>query len=312
MPNDLAGAVVLDGSSYDLDALKAQRPFLANEPKTNVDGLPCPPDLWDRCWDWAVAKFGEATAKTLAGDVAKPVTARFFVLHDTAGTAEYGVGTGLTQPSAAGKGIHLWLSAKASYQQLDWHLPGYGTKMESRAANRHFLHVEMSRDPALLEQVTIYNLGQYQRLACAYLFACARAKRFITVTAHNEVDRAVAYYDDAAQVFKDYGHADPEKFALGSWYKIVTDIADLPGDTTFGIEASRVNGKNMGGQRNVFIAFVKGTVDHAAQYGPVPWITPANTDKALHKKVRHPSYGEYYDLPITVTQNGKPVLPRDA
>jgi hypothetical protein len=316
MPQVLDGAVpVTEPLDYNIDALKAQRTYFPKEPETNVDKVRCPPGLWDRCWAVAVAEFGEQVARSLAGDPTEPVAARFFVIHDTAGTAEYGQGAGQTNPSTTGstQGIHLWLSARATFQQRDWHRPGFGTKLEMRAENRHFHHVEMSRDGALVQAgaATLYNESQYRRLAAAYLFASARKGKFLTVTSHNEVDRACCVYDDAAGRFTDYGHADPEKFDLAKWYGIVAAIADLPGDTSFGIEPKRVNGKNFGNQKNVFIDYAKGNVDEVDQYGNVPTMTSANSDAGRHKKVRHPSYGEYYDLPIIKIVNGQRRLPRD-
>jgi hypothetical protein len=191
-------------------------------------------------------------------------------------------------------------------------MAGYGTKMESGAANKWLLHVELSRDGDLANTNTHYNESQYYRLALAYIFASARKGKFLTVTAHNEVDRACCVYDDAQQRFVDYGHHDPEKFDLKHWYGIVAACAGLPGECTFGIEPARVNGRNNGGQRNVFIDFVKGNVQAVDQYGPVPSVTAANTDARRHKKVRHPRYGEYYDLPVTQQVAGRRVLPRDA
>jgi hypothetical protein len=316
MPVELDGAERVVGSSdYNIDALKAGRPYFPKEPRTNVDKCSVPGDLWDRVWQFAEGRFGEAVAASLAGDRAKRVAAPFFVLHDTSVTTEYGVGTGLRDPGTKGStaGIHLWISAKATYQQRDWSTPGYGTKLDSGAPNYNFLHVELSRDPKLKDGATFYNQSQYERLACAYLFASARRGKFITLTAHCEVDRACCIYDDAKGKFVDYGHHDPERFDLALWYRIVASAAGLPADATFGIEPSRVDGTNRGGQKNVFIDYVKGTVDEVDQFGPIAWISAANTDAKRHKKVRHPSYGEYYDLPVTIRlAAGGRVLPRDA
>ncbi|HYI47010.1 MAG TPA: hypothetical protein VEX35_00960 [Allosphingosinicella sp.] len=315
MPQELTGAErITDAPDYDLDRLRSQRSYFPREPRSNVDRVRCPPGLGDRCREAAVASLGSDVAQALAGDADEPVTARFFVIHDTAGTTEYGLERGQTDPSANGstRGIHLWISARATHRQRDWHRPGFGTKMEMGAENRHFLHIELSRDPQLTNAPTLYNDSQYERLAFAYLFASARKGRFLTVTSHNEVDRACVVYDDVAGRFRDYGHHDPEKFDLARWYGIVATLADLPDDATFGIEPQRVNGINQGGQKNVIIDYVKGAVDDVDQYGPVPRITSANSDAARHKKVRHPNYGEYYDLPVTMTVNGRKVLPRDA
>lgn len=312
---DLTGAQRITGApDYDLDALKAQRSYFSNEPRTNVDKVRCPPWLRDGTWEHAVETLGEDIARELAGDRDVSVAARFFVIHDTAGFDEYGVGAGRTDPSQRGstRGIHLWISARSTYLQRDWARGGFGTKLDSGTDNRHFLHVELSRDPALEAAETFYNDSQYQRLAFAYLFASARRGRFLTVTSHNEVDRACCVYNDQAGRFEAYGHHDPERFDLGGWYALVSAIADLPDDTTFGIEPQRVNGRNLGGQKNVFIDYAKGTVDEVDQYGRVPSITTANSDSGRHKKVRHPRYGEYYDLPVTTTVNERRVLPRDA
>lgn len=315
MPEDLIGAEpVTETSDYNLDVLKSQRSYFPKEPETNVDKVRCPPGLLDRCLALATAELGNAVAGALAGDRTLPVAARFFVIHDTDNFLEYGTGAGQTDPSARGatRGIHLWLSPRATHRQHDWHQPGFGTKMDSGTPNKHFLHVELSRDRQLQAAETFYNDSQYRRLAFAYLFASARKGKFITVTSHNEVDRACCVYDDATQTFKSYGHHDPERFDLGRWYGIVAAIADLPADATFGIEPERVNGRNLGGQKNVFIDYAKGNVDEVDQYGRVPWVTTANSDAARHKKVRHSDYGEYYDLPITRTVGGRRVLPRDA
>ena len=315
MPVDLDGAVpVTELLNYDLDALRSERSYFPREPRTNIDRIAVPPGLKERCWSFAVDQFGEDVAAALAGNLDADVAADFFVIHDTAGTTEYGRGPGLTDPggSAAQRGIHLWLSARATYRQRDWERAGYGTKMEMGAENHCFLHTELSRDRDLLATQTYYNDSQYKRLACAYLFASSRTGRFLTVTSHNEVDRACCIFDDAAGRFRDFGHHDPEKFDLGKWYTVVASIGDLPADSTFGIEPRRVDGRNLGGQKNVFVGYAKGDVDEVDQYGSVPWITSANSDAARHKKVRHPSYGEYYDLPITVTVGGVRKLPREA
>jgi hypothetical protein len=312
---DLTGAErITDAPDYNLDVLRAQRSYFPNEPRTNVDRVRCPPWLWDRSWEQAVEALGEDVARKLAGDRAEPVAARFFIIHDTAGFAEYGLGDGRTDPSQRGstRGIHLWISARSTHLQRDWGRAGFGTKMESGAENRHFLHVELSRDQALEAAETFYNESQYRRLAFAYLFASARKGKFITVTSHNEVDRACCVYNDQTGRFEDFGHHDPERFDLAEWYRLVSAIADLPADSTFGIEPQRVNGRNQGGQKNVFIDYAKGTVDEVDQYGRVPSVTSANSDSGRHKKVRHPSYGEYYDLPVTITVGGRRVLPRDA
>jgi hypothetical protein len=261
----------------------------------------------------AVGLLGEPVAAELGGDRSSPVYAKFFVIHDTAGFDEYGTAAGETNPSqrSSTRGIHLWISARATHLQRDWGSGGFGTKMETGAENRHFLHVELSRDRALEQASTFYNDSQYDRLAVAYLFASARKGKFITVTSHNEVDRACCVYDDQRRSFKDYGHHDPERFDLERWYKRVSAIADLPAESTFGIEPQRVNGRNLGGQRNVFIDFAKGASDEVDQYGRVQSVTSANSDSNRHKKVRHPQYGEYYDLPVTVRLAGRSILPRD-
>ena len=315
MPNDLTEAErVTEWIDYDLELLKSQRSYFRREPATNVDRIRTPPGLWERCLASARGAFGNTVAAALSGDATQPVTARFFVIHDTADSLEYGTGSGQTDPSrrSATRGIHLWISARATHLQRDWHRPGNGTKMEMGAENRHFLHVELSRDAALSTAATHFNDSQYERLAHAYLFASARRGRFLTVTSHNEVDRACCVFNDQTGLFEDYGHADPEKFNLKRWYALVAKLADLPDDTTFGIEPERVNGKNLGGQKNVMIDYAKGLVDEVDQYGQVPFLTRTTSDAGRHKKVRHSSYGEYYDLPITKTVNGRRVLPRDA
>jgi len=316
-PIDLVDAVATEGpepEAYDIEQEKKQRSYFDREPKSNVDKCRTPPSpSFAALKAKATAEFDADTAEKLAGPDTANVDARYFVIHDTAGTTEPGTGPNELNPhdKASTRGIHLWIGARKLYRQHDWGTAGYGTKMESRAANRHFLHVEMTRDRHLANDPTFYNEGQYRKLAYGYLFASLRRGRFLTVTSHNEVDRACCYFNDTTGKFTSYGHNDPVKFDLGELYRTIAELVGLPADATFGIEPKRVNGKNFGGQVNVMIQYVKGLTDEANQYGNVPWATGSNDDRNLHKKVKHSSFGMYYDLPIYRIVNGTRYLPRD-
>ncbi len=288
---------------------KEDRSYFAKEPNSNADKLPVPPWFKQSSY-FATLKTKYSDWQQIAGDYSRALSAQYFVIHDTAGTDEYGKGPGLTDPEdrTATRGIHLWLGPKNRYLGNDWHEKGYGTKMETRAANHHLLHIELVRDKTRLSKPTFYSNKQYQMLAHAYVCASVRRGTLLTTTSHNEVDRACVQPLSGGRYT--YGHHDPEKFDLGKLYGLIADILGLPASATFGIEPHRVNGKNLGGQYNSFINYVKGRTSEAMQYGPVLNATGPNNDRGKHKKMKL-KYGWYYVMPVYKTVGGVRYLPRD-
>lgn len=288
---------------------KENRGYFDKEPRTNTDKLQIPPWFNQREYV-ATLKRKYRDWQQLIGNPKMRVSAQYFVIHDTAGTDEYGKGPDLIDPEdrTATRGIHLWLGPKTRYLHNDWHEKGYGTKMETRSANHHFLHVELIRDKRRLNKPTFYSDKQYQMLAHAYISASIRRGTLLTVTSHNEVDRACV--QPLRRSRYSYGHHDPEKFDLNKFYKEISVNLGLPDSGSFGIETHRVNGKNQAGQYNTFINFVKGRTSEAMQYGRVPQATGTWNDRSKHKKQKL-RYGWYYVMPVYKVVGGTRYLPRD-
>ena len=342
-PSDLfytdSEAVVSDGEVTSpsvfngwLNSVVNLKKKFADEPQHNLDQLPMPP--WVNV-EAFYKNFGEkhgGDAKTIMGDVTKKVNARYFVLHDTAVAADF------TQARIKGKGIHLWLNAKSPVVLgNDWHAKGLGVKLERRR-NSSFVHVEITRDKDLQKAVkqktkdkkvsaeefakeggvrkfgTYYTDKQYELLAYAYLVASIRRGKFLTVTIHREVDRAVVVKRSNGQY--GYGHDDPQFFDIDHFYGIICRMLAIPGNFTFGIQSARVlsnRQSNSAGYVNTFIPFVTGDAEAANQYGELIRLNP-NTTKYKVVKLK---YGYYYDVTrlknqFQETEIGEEVSEKDA
>ncbi|WP_297692793.1 N-acetylmuramoyl-L-alanine amidase, partial [uncultured Eudoraea sp.] len=217
-----------------------------------------------------ISKHG-AHANTILGDTTKPVTANYFVIHDTAATNK---ATTSSQP-ANNTGIHMWLNNDGAYQTHDWNHRGDGTKVE-RANNGCFVHTELVRHPKLDEAVagvkqadTYYTDLQYELLAYAYVVCSMRKGKLLEVTVHRELDRSIKN-----------GHNDPQHFNMNGFYSLVDGILGMPisklhpplRDFTYGIEHSRImkhRQDNWSGYRNEFIPYVESRVTRAEQYRPI-------------------------------------------
>jgi hypothetical protein len=291
------------------NATKKLKNKFPNEPETNLDQLPIP--SWvdkDAVFSDFKTKHG-ADAITVIGDATKPVKARYFVIHDTAVTGDY------TPARVKGKGVHLWVNAKAPVVlSRDWSEKGQAVKLE-RGLNHSFVHIELSRDPFLLKEVqkktggkkvsyqqfvntggvrafgTYYNDRQYELLAYAYVVASLRKGKFLTVTIHREVDRSVIKRTNGKIK---WGHDDPQFFDLDYFYSLVSAVFKIP-KATYGIQTERslaYEQRNLAGFANEFIPFVTGEVQAANQYGPLQKLNPATTKHTIVKL----KTGLYYDV----------------
>lgn len=265
-----------------LDRNKAAKSFFSEESEYNIDQYEIPKWLdKDKLFDTFIKRIG-TDAATIVGDRTQPVTAKYFVIHDTAGTNEPDPKSSTVSKSA----VHCWLGISTVLLHRDWNLKGDATKVET-TTNGCFVHTELTQHPRQLEEIkdvkapgTAYTYRQYFLLAFAYVVASLRKGRFLTVTLHREVDRAIKYdnpdYDPAKKGSPKYlsGHGDPYKFDIKFFYKMVSAIIGMPEGFTFGIQESRVlyhNGGNLDGQVNEFIDFVTGKVPFANQYGDPKW-----------------------------------------
>lgn len=288
--------------------------YFPNEPAHNADQFPIPPWITaSKVFQQFREKYG-SEANTIIGNETQKVSARYFVIHDTAVAADF------TLNRVKDKGIHLWLNArKPVVQARDWHVKGLGVKLE-RKRNHCFLHIEVTRDPDLFRAVeqkakkfknghvpasefeaagglkqfgTYYTDKQYELLAYAYIVASLRKGSFLTVTIHREVDRSVVR--NIGNGKWGYGHNDPQFFDLKYFYALICSILSLPSHLTFGIQYDRhledFQG-NKAGRQNAFIPFVVGDTWAANQYGNIERLNPAQTPYKT-VKLKH---GYYYDV----------------
>jgi hypothetical protein len=278
-----------------LGANRPMRRRFPNEPATNLDGLPIPPwvdvkavfDHLRRHYDGQHAalttadqtrKCSRTPTEILGANLTTPVTANYFVLHDTAGTRDH------TSASKNG-GVHLWIGTVSLARGADWDQAGEATKLET--GNRScFVHVELTRatDSSITTAAantyrkagistarsagTRYTDQQYDDLANAYIVASVRRGRFLTVTAHKEIDRSAGLRRDPTQ----RGHDDPEDLDVERLYRLISRKLALPVDTTFGIGQQRIDSRNLAGHANSFIEYARGNAAAADQYAwPIPW-----------------------------------------
>lgn len=194
----------------------------------------------------------------------KPVTAWWFVVHDTASLVPM-------QPQlvvrAAAKRIHLFVGLTAGKEkhdgvvvQVDFGDKGNGAKFETLHPEfgGKLLHIELNHtaDDKAVEPCTEF---QYDALLRLYLFASYRAGKWLTVASHREVDRGIAVPGKGGK--PNTGHWDPRGFDFERFYRMVAKAVGLPEDKTFGIMQSRHD-------------FAKGSfLEHRntfpVQYGPV-------------------------------------------
>lgn len=274
-----------------------------DEPGTNVDRLPIPPWIDSEKWRKTIENhytrehqelldedpetdFTREPSNVL-GDFDQPVTAEYFVIHNPTETpSENFVGSGQ---------VHQWLGADTIEMNLDWHERGNGVKIEEGDASC-FVHVEMSvvgRDRR--EHGTgKHTFQQYYDLANAYLAASLRAGRFLTVTAHKEVDRSL-----------ENGHDDPVDVNVQLFYDMIA-LSLAQGDVdgsqhgfgrsvTFGIDQDRIDTGNGQGEINEFIPYLVGNVPKADQYGDVRTPGP-NGQNFRSTDIQHHTNGTYGGL----------------
>lgn len=219
----------------------------------------------------------ELVPKLKAWLLAKPVKARWFVVHDTASLVTM-------QPRLiildAAMGIHLFVGLGPGADRHDGVVvqhdlgdPGSGVKFEQLHPEfrSELLHIELNHgvDDAAVEACTEY---QYDALVRLYVSASYRAGKWLTVTSHREVDRGIGFPNKNKKAMAkamaagkakpvNTGHWDPRGFDFGRFYKMIAKAVGLPETKTFGILQSRHD-------------FVKGSVlEHLntfpVQYGPV-------------------------------------------
>jgi hypothetical protein len=267
------------------------------EPITNVDGLQIPgwvdkEFVFDKLrahYDSQQAELSaverargdsRAPQQILGGNPAAAVDANYFVVHDTANTRDR------TNNDVVGSDVHLWIGLVSLARSRDWNAAGGedATKLEGHN-NNCFVHIELTRavhpgpvgtaaadtDP----RATIskdraagsrFTRQQLEDLANAYIVVSLRRGRFLTVTAHKELDRSATNWS-----LTERSHNDPEDFDVQHFYELINTKLMMPPGTTYGIEQARVNTNNQRGQVNEFIEYVRGNVAAADQYGPVRW-----------------------------------------
>lgn len=235
-----------------------------HQPASGVDGTPFPGELWERSSfyhpldspldvagiknrskaDLVLDPVDENNQCTIEDDVpmtrasnpwrdvvlgAPPVTAKWFVLHDTCGGPAATAKNPPHHKSKARK-VHLFVGPRVAFLNRDFSVEGTATKFEEHIHHHEFagkmIHCELenlsnekgtpAKDP--------YGARQYELAALAYIFASYRAGEWLTVTAHIVVDLGI--YD---------GHSDPRGFDYARYYRIVSSLVGMPAGTTYGL-----------------------------------------------------------------------------
>ena len=274
---------------------RPRRRRFPNEPRTNLDGLSIPPWVnakavfghltgqYDKQHAALTAadrtkKFSRAPAEILGANLNNPVAANYFVLHDTGSTQDH------THSSKNG-GVHLWIGKVSLARGMDWDRAGDATKLEF-GNQTCLIHVELTRATGhsinmaapdtypnagistARQAATRYTDQQYDDLANAYIVASIRRGRFLTITAHKEIDRSAARRGHPNQS----AHGDPEDLDVERLYRLISRKLVLPADSTFGIGQQRINSRNLAGHVNDFIEYARGNAAAANQYAwPIPW-----------------------------------------
>jgi hypothetical protein len=227
-----------------------------DKPSTGIDGNPFPAALWEQSPRFTLpnqsirlAGVGDFTTKsafirglsTEASELDRGrwrtalsghmnVTAEWFVVHDTAGGA---VPTSLAGIEHNDSGVHLFLDQRRLFLHNDFHEPHTATRFE--ASHSEFqgklIHVENaytladsvpgSDGPHPPPPRSGYN---YEALALAYIFASYRARRWLTVTAHLEVDRGIPG-----------AHHDPRGFSFARFYQTIIACMGGPRESSLGL-----------------------------------------------------------------------------
>jgi hypothetical protein len=264
---------------------RAGKSFFANEPNNNIDQFDIPSWVDAKAfYASCLATFG-GDARKIIGNTSVPVTARYFVVHDTAGNKE--PDTALIDATAKMRGIHLFLGTEKTVFrphkkpgiENDWHVVGWGTRVGNNRPEE-FVQVELSPYSnysvlskqkyqeeltigidGVIEPGTNFTIRQYDLLAIAYLACSLRKGRLLTITTHREVD--FSYSSDA--------HGDPKDFDFNYFYELIGSCLGLT-NLTFGIQQDRAyfhNQVNLDGYMNEFWPYVKKQpgVWAANQYG---------------------------------------------
>lgn len=268
----------------------AAKSYFSQEPQNNINQFRIP--FWfneDDFYNSFIAKYGDDAIKII-GDRTMPVTASYFVIHDTAGASEPNIVN--VDANINTRGIHLFLGTEETVFrphivagiENDWHTVGWGTRV-GNLRPEEFVHIELSpfsnysvmskaayQESLAIEIEGVINSGtnftirQYELLAFSYLVCSLRKGEFLTVTTHREVDFS----------FSSNAHGDPKDFDFKYFYQLIASFLGL-GDVTFGIQQSRAgfhNQVNLDGFTNEFWDFVNRTpgITGANQYGtPKPF-----------------------------------------
>jgi hypothetical protein len=198
-------------------------------------------------------RFTDAEMGNIVGNISKPVTARFFVVHDRdADNKRF-------RPSSVSRntsGVHLWMDhLNTFHMNRDYNEEGHSTclqwallsNVDPRFTNdalwpngtfairnrmfqgtlvdaSQFIHVEMTattngdRIQSNTSKPQGYTRKQILALALAYICASLRRGIFLTVTAHREMDRGLNCIRD--EKFR-WGHGDPENFDICEFYRAI-------------------------------------------------------------------------------------------
>ncbi|MCC6411165.1 MAG: hypothetical protein IT270_05880 [Saprospiraceae bacterium] len=250
----------------------SSKKFFADEPQNNIDQFTIPPSVNAETVYNNFATAHPTHAATIIGDRTKAVTAQYFVVHDRGDGVHSDAPASVDDINPSARGTHLYIGFQRVLRVNDWHQAGDGTKLERRS-NTCFVHTELTQHRQGTNQVrendtlikasgTRFTLWQYDMLAYAYIVASLRRGRFLTVTLHREMDRALQD-----------GHGDPRDFDVNYFYQRINELIGFGAASgfTYGIQNDRVMSLrqvNMAGYVNEFLPYAAGTTHAANQYGP--------------------------------------------
>lgn len=249
----------------------AAKRYFQDEPQGNIDQFTLPPTLDQDQFFQAFIAAHPLHANDIIGDRTQAVRAQYFVVHDRGDNVHIEAPQRVADINRSARGVHLYIGFQRVLRVNDWHEAGDGTGLERRP-NTCFVHVELTQHRRGLEEITDngvlvkardtrFTLWQYDMLAYAYLSASIRRGRFLTVTIHREVDRALQG-----------GHDDPRDFDASYFYQRINALLGFGAESgfTYGIQQTRVMALrqvNMGGYVNEFLPYAAGTAHAANQYG---------------------------------------------
>lgn len=188
---------------------------------------------------------------------ASKVSAQWFVIHDTGDSGNNGYPSPANYGNAGDSGVCLFVGWEKKHGILlhrDYSNAGSATKFEQihTEFRGKMIHVELLGHSSSIEQRNppdLYTDFQYKILALSYINASYRAERWLTVTAHIEVDRGI-----------DGAHSCPRGINLNKLYDMISSMVGLSQGASFGILNARIgDGYNERDYVNTF----------PAQYGPV-------------------------------------------